>query len=170
MAEILKIKALSPLEKLYDEDKIPESDFSSFSLLKNEKKSFQVAVEADSECTVPVSVKGELKGVSVSIVKHIKSDFPMWKKDVDDYYRFSKSGYYPDLLLPVEGEVRLSKGVNVLWVEVDASFNEAGAYTAEVVTGDKSVSVSLEIIAAELDFSDFVYTCWFHTDCLMSYY
>ena len=170
MAEIIKIKALSPLEKLYDEDKIPESDFSSFSLLKNEKKSFQVAVEADSECTVPVSVKGELKGVSVSIVKHIKSDFPMWKKDVDDYYRFSKSGYYPDLLLPVEGEVSLSKGVNVLWVEVDASFNEAGAYTAEVVTGDKSVSVSLEIIAAELDFSGFVYTCWFHTDCLMSYY
>lgn len=170
MAEIIKIKALSPLEKLYDEDKIPESDFSSFSLLKNEKKSFQVAVEANGECTVPVAVKGGIKGISVSLVKHIKSDFPMWKKDVDDYYRFSKSGYYPDLLLPIDENATLAEGVNVLWVEVDASSNDAGSYTAEVFVGDKSVSVSFEIIDAELDFSDFIYTCWFHTDCLMSYY
>ena len=170
MAEIINIKVLSPLEKLYQEDKIPEREFSSFTMLRNEKKSFQVAVETDGECTMPVIVNGKIKSVSLSVVKHIKSDFPMWKKDTDDYYRFSKSGYYPDLLLPVGESIALSKGVNVLWVEVDASFNEAGTYTAEVCIGDKSVEVSFEIIDAELDFSDFVYTCWFHTDCLMSYY
>ena len=30
--------------------------------------------------------------------------------------------------------------------------------------------MEIEIIEAELDFSDFIYTSWFHTDCLMSYY
>lgn len=170
MDKIINIKALSPLEKLYDEDKIPEVEFSSFSLLRNEKKSFQVAVELEEECTLPVYVKSELKGLSISVVKHVKSDLPMWKKDVDDYYRFTKSGYYPDLLMPAEEAVSFSKGVNVLWIEADASADEPGEYTAEVFVGEKSVSVNCEIIDAELDFSDFVYTNWFHTDCLMSYY
>ena len=32
------------------------------------------------------------------------------------------------------------------------------------------LNIDIEIIDAELDFSDFAYTCWFHTDSLMAYY
>lgn len=171
MADIIKIKAISSLEKVYDEDNIPESKFNRFSLLKNEKKSFQVAVETDGECELPVKVCGDIENAKLYTVKHIKSKLPMWKKNVDDYYRYSKSGYYPDLLLPVVGDkVSLSSGVNTIWVEIDAVGNSAGEHRIEIKVGDKSVGVDAEIIDAELDFSDFVYTSWFHTDCLMSHY
>lgn len=171
MAEIIKIKAVSSLEKIYPEDKIPEEVIKGFSLLKDEKKSFQVAVECDTEEEVSLSCVSDLKGISFYEVKHIKSDFPMWKKGADDYYRFSESGYYPDLLMPLkEGKISLKPGVNVIWVEIDAKHNESGKYGVEISVGGKSVSVEAEIIDVALSFNDFIYTCWFHTDCLMSHY
>lgn len=140
-------------------------------MLRNEKKSFQVAVETENECEADITVNSDLEGVSLYTVKHIKSDLPMTKDGADDYYRYSKSGYYPDLLMPISGDkVALSQGVNVIWVETDAKGNSIGQHSIEIKVGDKSVSVGNEIIDAELDFSDFVYTSWFHTDCLMSYY
>ena len=171
MSDIIKIRAISPLEKVYDEDKITQQEFKSFTMLRNEKKSFQVAVETENECEADITVNSDLEGVSLYTVKHIKSDLPMTKDGADDYYRYSKSGYYPDLLMPISGDkVALSQGVNVIWVETDAKGNSIGQHSIEIKVGDKSVSVGNEIIDAELDFSDFVYTSWFHTDCLMSYY
>lgn len=171
MADIINIRAISPLEKVYDEDKITQQEFKEFTMLKDEKKSFQVAVETDGECEADISINSDLAGVKLYIVKHINSKLPMWKKDVDDYYRYSKSGYYPDLLLPVDGDkITLGTGVSVIWVEIDAAGNSIGQHCIEIKIGDKTVSVRSEIIDAQLDFSDFVYTSWFHTDCLMSYY
>lgn len=170
MADIIKIKAISSLEKVYDEDKIPEAQFKGFSMLKNEKKSFQIAVETDCACRLPIKVGNDISGVKLYSVKDIRSDLPMSKDSADDYFRYSKSGYYPDLLLPLEGEAELKKGVNVIWVEIDACDNSIGKHCAEIRLGDSTVKVDVEIIDAELDFDDFVYTNWFHTDCLMSYY
>lgn len=170
MPKITDIKIISSLEKIYGEDKMPVKGIEGLSLLKNEKKSFQIAVEADGEFECAVSIKSDLKNISVYTVKHIKSDFPMFKKGADDYYRFSENGYYPDLLVPIGDSVKLEKGITVLWVEIDADSSEAGNYGIDVLIGDKKVHLSAEIIDAKLDFSDFVYTCWFHTDCLMSYY
>ena len=171
MSNIIKIKAISSLEKLYDEDKMPQQAYNSFTMLKDEKKSFQVAVETDGEYEAEVSVNSDLEGVSLYTVKHIKSKLPMWKKDKDDYFRYSKSGYYPDLLMPIEGDkITLTKGITVIWVEIDAKGNSFGEHSIEIKVGDHVVSVETEIIDAELDFSDFVYTNWFHTDCLMSHY
>lgn len=171
MTEIKDIRVLSPLEKLYNEDAIPAEAYKGFSILKNEKKSLQVAVEAAEEGEYAVSIKSNLGKLDLTVVEHIKSDLPMWKKGADDYYRFSKSGYYPDLLLPVgEGAIRLKKGITVFWIEIDANGRAPGVYTVEVTVGNKTASAEVEIIDAELDFRDFAYTCWFHTDCLMSHY
>ena len=170
MARITKIKVISSLEKLYYEDDIPEGEYRCFTMLNNEKKSFQVAVEADEKCELPLAVGSDLDNIKLYTVKHIKSDLPM-SEGADDYFRYSKSGYYPDLLLPIEGDkVCLSSGVNVIWIEIDASGNSAGLHNVEVSIAGKSTGVEIEIIDAELDFSDFIYTSWFHTDCLMSYY
>lgn len=170
MNNIIDIKVISSLEKIYDKDKMPEKELKSFSILKNEKKSFQVAIEASCEIDVDFSVCCDLKNIHTYSVEHIKSDFPLWKSGADDYFRFSESGYYPDLLLPVENKVHLKKGIIVLWIEADASGNETGAHKIEVTVGEKTVSIEVRIIDAALDFKDFVYTNWFHTDCLMSYY
>ncbi len=170
MNNITEIKVISSLEKIYDTDKIPGNELKSFSILKNEKKSFQVAVESSCDSEVEVKVNSDFKNVKIYTVEHIKSDLPMWKKGADDYYRFSKSGYYPDLLLPVDGMVKLKKGITVFWFEVDGKDSNPGVHNIDVTVGECTVSVACEIIDAELDFSDFLYTNWFYTDCLMSHY
>ncbi len=170
MNSIKNIKIISSLEKLYDSDKMPGEALERFTLLKNEKKSFQLAVETVEDTVAELCLKSELKGIRVYTVEHVKSDLPMSKKGADDYYRFSESGYYPDLLLPVEDKIQLKKGVSALWFEVDAALNEIGEAAIEIELDGEKASVNVEIIDAELDFGDFIYTCWFHTDCLMSYY
>lgn len=168
--KILDARIISSLEKIYIGDKMPERTLSAISMLKNEKKSFQIAVEADEAGEVSLSVVSDFEKIEISTVKHMKSDFPMFKKNADNYFRFSSSGYYPDLLLPVEGAAQLEKGITVFWVEVYASGARPGKHILEVKLADKTLGVEIEIIDALLDFSDFVYTCWFHTDCLMTYY
>ena len=170
MVLITQIKVIKKKKKLYDSDKIPERELKNFSVLKNEKKSFQVALEACEEAEAEIKVVSDFKKVNSYSVEGVKSNLPMWDKGADNYYRFSKSGYYPDLLLPVKDKVSLKKGVNVFWFEVDGADCEAGKHKLEVSIGEKTVSVDCEIIDAELDFSDFVYTNWFHSDCLMSHY
>ena len=170
MSNITEIKAITSLEKIYDTEKIPQRELKSFSMLKNEKKSFQVAVEVNSDAETEFKVESDFKKVLAYTVVGIKSELPMWDKGADDYYRFSKSGLYPDLLLPVDGKVSLKKGVNVLWFEVDGADCEAGTHKITVSVDGEEVSVDCEVIAAELDFGDFLYTNWFHCDCLMSHY
>lgn len=170
MNSITEIRIISSLEKIYDEDKIPEKELKYLSLLKNEKKSFQVAIKSESDWSCKVKAVSDLKNINLYSVKHIKADLPMTKSDADDYYRFSKSGYYPDLLLPVSDRIYLSEGITVLWVEINAENSPAGNYAITLNIGDKTLTLEAEIIDAELDFSDFVYINWFHTDCLMSYY
>lgn len=170
MDKIKEIKILSSLEKIYDRDKMPTDVYKGFSMLKNEKKSFQLAIEATEDCTVVLEYVSTIKNIRIYTVEHIRSDFPMWKKGADDYYRFSESGYYPDLLLPSDGTVNVKKGLTVIWFEVNAAFNNEGKHRIEFSVGNKKSSIEIEIIDAELDFKNFVYTCWFHSDCLMSYY
>lgn len=171
MTHIKNIRILSSLEKIYDSDSMPAAEYKGFSMLKNEKKSFQLAIEASEACEVDLMCESTVKCLRIYTVEHIRSDFPMWKKGADDYFRFSESGYYPDLLLPLNEErVRLKNGITVLWIEIDAVHSEPGNHRISLTAGDKKAEIDVEIINAELDFKDFVYTCWFHTDCLMSYY
>ncbi len=169
MSYIKDIKILSSLEKIYDSDIMPTAAYKGFSMLKNEKKSFQLAIEATEDTEAELIYESSVKDICIYTVEHIRSDLPM-SKGADDYYRFSESGYYPDLLLPSDGKVKVKKGITVLWFELDGALNGAGKYRIDFTVGDKNAGIDIEIIDAELDFKDFVYTCWFHTDCLMSYY
>ena len=170
MSDIKEIKTLSSLEKLYGVDKLPIAEYKGFSMLKNEKKSFQIAVEAIKESEADILFESTVKSLRVYTVENVRSDMPMFKKGADKYYRFSEDGLYPDLLLPSDGRIKLKKGITVLWVEVDAAENDVGKHRIDFTVEDKTAGIDIEIIDAELDFKDFVYTCWFHTDCLMSYY
>ena len=174
MSEKVTLKVLSSLEKIYHNDKLPENDYSGFSMLKNEVKSFQIAVESKADFTGNIIIDSPFESVTISSVEHIKSDFPM-AKDADDYYRFSDDGYYPDLLLPVSDEISFHKGINVFWVEIKANENLVGIHRLNIKIHSKITtlaenSLNIEIIDCKLDFNDFIYTNWFHTDCLMSYY
>ena len=167
---IKSVKIISSLEKIYHGDIMPQDEYKGFSMLKNERKSFQVAVECLCDTSVKFDIDTDIKNVAVYTVEHIKSDYPMHEKNVDDYYRFSKDGYYPDLLLPCGAETSMKKGINVLWVEIDADGSDIGEHTVNISVDDITSQLKVEVINAELDFCNFIYTCWFHSDCLASYY
>lgn len=174
MSNSVKIRIISSLEKLYHGDKVPENALSYFSMLNNEKKSFQIVIESDRDFKGTLAIETDIKDIRKYSVEHIKSDFPM-AKGADDYYRFSEDGYYPDLLLPVDNQINIIKGVNVFWVEVNANIENVGSNSLEISIKENDVSLAestldIGIIDCALDFNDFFYTCWFHTDCLMSYY
>lgn len=173
MNNSVRIHILSSLEKLYHNDKIPNDNFSNFSMLRNEKKSFQLVVESDDNFNGEITIESSLE-YSICSVEYIKSDFPM-AKDSDDYFRFSDDGYYPDLLIPINDTITFKKGKNVFWIEVVSSKKNIGNNDIVITLTDESHSsvtghISVEVIDCDLDFNDFIYTNWFHTDCLSSYY
>lgn len=173
MSNKYTVKTISSLEKLYHSDKACKSSIKNFSMLNNEKKSFQIIVESENEFEGKIILNSPLK-CSLYSVEYIKSDFPM-SKGADDYFRFSDDGYYPDLLLPLNEDISIKKGINVFWVEITADKNHIGENEVIVSVIDNannniSVLLTVEIINFSLDFKDFAYTCWFHTDSLMSYY
>ena len=169
MSCIENFKIISSLEKLYFNDKIPSKAIRNISLLKNEKKSFQIALECNKNLTTQCIIDTDLCNLNLYKVIDIKSDLPM-SDGGDNYFRYSENGYYPDLLQPFTTDVELSKGVNSIWVEIDGNKNSTGTHKLKVKIEEYSAELSIEIIDAELDFGNFIYTNWFHTDCLMSYY
>ena len=72
-----------------------------------------------------LTINTNIKDIRKYSVEHIKSDFPMFKGS-DNYFRYSKDGYYPDLLLPVENEINIVKGINIFWVEINADKDNIG--------------------------------------------
>ncbi len=174
MSSSVTMRIISSLEKLYHEDKVPEKTLSHFSMLNNEKKSFQIVIESEKDFKGTLQIKSNIKNIHKYSVEHIKSDFPM-AKGADDYYRYSNDGYYPDLLLPIDDEITVKEGINVFWVEVNAHKENFGKNEIIISLNENDTplaetSLNVEIINCSLDFNDFIYTCWFHTDCLMSHY
>ncbi len=170
----VKIKVISSLEKIYHGDKVPENTLSCFSMLKNEKKSFQIAVESEIDFEAELIINSDFKDVRIYSVEYIKSDFPMFK-GADDYHRYSEDSYYPDLLLPICNKNKVKKGMSVYWVEINADEKNIGKNIVKIELKDDEniiadTSLNVEVIDCNLDFKDFIYTCWFHTDCLMSHY
>lgn len=174
MDKNIELRLLSSLEKIYHYDTLPQMDYKGFSMLKNERKSFQVAVISDKEFNGTLSISSNINNIHKYSVEHIKSNFPM-AKNADDYYRFSDDGYYPDFLLPLANPVTFKKGVNIFWIELFPDNSFIGYDNVEVSISENdsviaSKSLQVEVIDCKLNFNDFIYTCWFHTDCLMSYY
>lgn len=176
MSSKIKATVMSSLEKIYHEKSIPKLQYKGFSMLKNERKSFQLAVECEEEFNAQISVVSDFEKVNIYTVEFLKSDFPARSSGVDDYYTVSADAYYPELLLPVNDSFSMKKGRNLFWIEIEST--EAvcdGNHNVEVniLNGDNIVSKStlnIEVIGCNLDFKDFIYTNWIHTDCLMSQY
>lgn len=168
---------MSSLEKLYNGDTVPTAEYKAFSMLQDERKSFQLAVECENSFFGTVDVASDFAKTNIYSVESIKSDFPIQPNGADDYHRLSEDGMYPDLLRPLEKNTyEFKKGINVIWIELIADDSvSAGehAVTVEIRENDKVLSantITAEVISCKLDFKNFINTTWFHTDCLMSHY
>lgn len=176
LAEINRITAISSLEKIFPEDSVQNKAVTHFSMLRNERFHFQIAVEAKKGDTIRVIIESPIsEHCAISYVQMIPAGTNAPKKS-DDYFIAKDKTEYPELLVPVGGDVSASyDGYNVFWVEIfSGEMFPAGAYSllccAEINGVRTETTVQCTVIDAFLPKQDMIYTNWFHTDCLMQYY
>ena len=172
----MELIILSSLEKVFNDEKPTAKPLTAFSMLKNERASFQVAFCCEKDSVLNVSAVGNLAEYSkVYFVKDIPVGTAC-NKDADDFFLRKISGMYPDVLEPVEGEISVNGGKwYSIWVEVSPEKNYVGKSDLEISFSENGENVadakiSVDVIDYCLNEQTLVHTCWYHSDCLCNYY
>jgi len=171
----MEIKLLSSLEKVFSDEMPSANQINGFSMLKNERSSFQIAFTAEKDTSVSFEFDGKLSEyASAYLVKDVPVGNACYE-DADDLYLRKESGDYPDYLVPVNGEIKIEGGKwYSVWVEISPEGNCIGKSVLSVSVKENGNTVQseieIEVIDAELPKQELVYTNWFHCDCLCNYY
>ncbi len=173
----MKTILLSSLNKVFKNQEPNATEFISFSSLKNENFSFQLAVLAESDDGAELSVKVSspiADDITIYEVKNIPAEMTQYD-DSDDFHYSAEIKEFPDLLMPVDNSVSLTAGQwTSIWFEYKPTKEFTGkqkitiTLTCGEVTEEKIFE--LNIIDAELPKQDLLFTNWFHNDCLCTYY
>lgn len=177
MANSRRALLCSSLEKIFPETDAIETEFTAFSMFKNEKKSFQFAVEAKKGETISFSVMSPLQNaLRFFYVKMIPAGTNA-PKDADDYYIAKDKTAYPDLLLPLsENEFSTEyDGMNTVWAEIQSDADlPVGQHEIQITVcadgNETALQLTVEVLDDILPKQDIIYTNWFHTDCLAKCY
>lgn len=177
MSEKRRTILCSSLEKIFPDTVTVETEISAYSVFKNEKTSFQFAVEAKRGESVSFSVVSPIQdALRFFYVKMIPAGTNA-PKNADDYYIAKDKTEYPDLLLPLCENTFSAEydGMNTVWVEIQANtVLPVGKHdiniTVSVSDTEIPLSLTVEVLDASLPKQDLVFTNWFHTDCLAEYY
>ena len=105
----LEIVLLSSLEKVMRYETPKSGGFSGFSMLNNEKKSFQLFISAPFD-EAEFYINSDLDCVFPYKVEYLPSRLPLKGDTADDYVLLSDDGCYPELLSPAEKKVTLKNG------------------------------------------------------------
>lgn len=173
----MKTILLSSLNKVFKDKEPNSSEFSSFSSLKNENFSFQLAVLAESEDNTELSVALSstlAEDITAYEVKSIPAGTTRYE-DSDDFHFSADIKEFPDLLMPVDGTISLKNGEwTSIWFEYKPTKSLTGKQkiTINLTCGDvkEEKLFELNIIDAELPKQELLFTNWFHNDCLCTYY
>ncbi len=177
-------RIISSLDRCFPD--LSAGDFKelrSFSMLRNERYSFQICYDSDSGTSLAssptnISIESPLKeAIKLYKVRCVPSEHPLRDNCCDGDFERTAPGLFPDVLEPMsEGErILKSNSLNAIWVEVepDGRF-PAGNYPVTFALtspgGVERLTVDCEIIGADLPEKDFIFTQWFHVDCLKDYY
>ena len=172
----MELIVLSSLEKVFYDEKPSAQELKKFSMLKNERSSFQMAFCPEKDTSVTFEIGGKLaEYTKIFIVKDVPVGSACFE-DSDDFYLRKTSGQYPDYLQPVDGEIKLEAGKwYSLWAEIMPCGNCIGKNTVTVEIIEKGECLAhgeleVEIIDAELPKQELIYTNWYHSDCICNYY
>lgn len=183
----LELKVISSLEKVFpDSDVFSIREYTSFSALKGEVLSFQIAFRTFPFHTVPctgaafirAAVESDLTPfVRLRQVRQIPSGLPAYP-DHDENYLRTAPGLYPDLLEPCDGLLSVSPNYwQSLWVDIEVPVDYTpGVHPILIAFSDmegktiRKVSVSLTIIDAVLPEQTVIHTEWVSYDCIADYY
>ncbi len=171
---MLKIIPLSSLIKVFSDEEPTAQPFTKLSCLSNERVQLQVAFCNDCEVNVKVDCKFK-DCINVYYVEEIYSKNPVHALQ-DNYTLRKKSGYFPELLRPLEGcfNAKANKW-NSIWLEVvpnptlvagEQKINVALTCGEDVQT----IDFTLDVIDAQLPAQTLINTNWFHTDCIATHY
>ncbi len=168
----MEILVLSSLEKVFSDERPSAAEFKGFSMLKNERSSFQAAFCTEKDEKVKFELSGELSEFAkMFTVKEIPVGTAAYKENVDDFYLRKTSGNYPDCLVPVSGKFDAEAGKwYSLWVEVMPNGNYTGKSVLSVDINGEKAEIEIEVIDAELPKQELIYTNWYHSDCICNYY
>ena len=188
---MLRTKLTSSLENCFVDANINDYPaLSRLSALKNERISFQLICTFDSpEDLIRYWYNIKLTGTlaKYATVREVRSvpvtlAVPLAiRESVFDNYLRTEPGLYPDLIMPLRYNDRISAVRGLLstaWIEIDlrehADEIEAGEaeLAVELICGDVAATetLTIDIIDALLPPQETTVTQWFHCDCLANYY
>ena len=183
--EDIRIFQLSSLEKVFLGIEPSAKELFSYSIMKNERFSYQLAYRRTKHGKRPlkIDVEGNLSDfVKIFRVVHVPVNTPLQEDNCDDDYLIRIPGLAPDALIPIDRENTHIFGERweSLWITVEPDNNvSAGTYEIKIklsfdeedgkfVSAEKTMS--LEIVDALLPAQSTVVTQWFHCDCIGSYF
>ena len=189
---MLKTKLISSLTKVYTDTDIDTlRSYNRISALKGERISFQLVTQyvkesGDGKFTERKLYTPRITGaladyVTLREVKNVGVEMPTLPDLADEDYERLTPGLYPDLLCPLGHGGRVNARVlfpSSVWIEIDIPsdlrISGESDITVELIGEGGSTegkeSISVEIIDAVLPEQTLIYTQWFHSDCLASYY
>ncbi|MBE6910919.1 MAG: DUF4091 domain-containing protein [Ruminococcaceae bacterium] len=183
--EDIELLQLSSLEKVFYETRPSAEELFSYSILKNERFSYQLAYRRKKHGKRPlkIEVSGDLaEFVKVFRVVHVPVNTPLHGDNCDDDYIMKTPGLAPDALIPIDAENTYVFGERweSLWITVEPDKAvSAGNHKITVALSfeeedgkkvTKSKTMFLEIIDANLPEQSTIVTQWFHCDCIGSYF
>ncbi len=170
----MELLILSSLEKVFADEKPSAPEYKMFSMLRNERSSFQAAFMCENGAEVTAELTGNLaKKSKIYFVKDVPVGTACFD-DADDFYLRRTSGDYPDCLVPVNGKIKAEGGKwYSIWIEVFPEGVSGKSKLSLKLNADKESaesSIEIEIIDDALPKQDLIFTNWFHCDCLCNYY
>ncbi|MDE5991252.1 MAG: DUF4091 domain-containing protein [Clostridia bacterium] len=173
---MLRIIPLSSLAKVFSDEEPKAKPFNKLSMFRNERASVQIAMQSDSDCEVFAEIKSKISdSVTLYEVEEIYSSLAVGKTQ-DDYTLRRGAGYFPELLRPTDGRIKLGAGKwKSLWLEVYSKDQlPVGEQKVEVAlktqSGEEKAEFVFDVIDMLLPEQSLIYTNWFHTDCIATYY
>lgn len=167
----MKIYLLSPLTKVFSDEAPENENYNSFSMLKNERTGFNLAVLSEDEKEISIELKGDIaKYTTAFAVQNVPVKYAVGS-GADEYYLRKTPGLYPDVLMPFDKTYSLKAGEwQSFYFEVNPCSEISGKQILKITVDSEEIEVCVNIADALLPKQSLKYTNWYHSDCLCDYY
>ena len=167
---MLTVKNLSHLAKVFP-DKIFGCGVSKMEGAKNQELSYQIALEGEGEYALEIC--STLPSLKIYKVGYVYSGLPIYEPDKDEGYLTRAPGYFPDVLLPFDGKIKLEKGKNEsIWITIPEGAPVGNHLISAIFHGADGdfvgEAVSIKIRDIFLPRQYLYFTQWVHYDCIAS--